>query len=403
MEEALKILQVKIDGYNQFNQTYPGYGCFTPWVGFDQEKGTFLPIDGWSNPYKVPGLDNGEWFWSLYAVTIALEKVGQNDLAKQYRAFMECQKENVKKIFYRGNGDVSAVVTILDPFTTPVESNYVHSDGYLNDPYEGETMTHMLYLFSDWESNEEREMLWEKKKNLFQTVNFTLHGDVKVTVQKGWWFSTHEQWKALLMPYLSDDLPMVKKVFHNAEIARTWDAVLSHSPGLLASVNDVTNGSQEIPDYISPAGVQSIAFEPVLRRDVITPYGSYGLMLTDLPAGLCWYNNMLLGPRMQSFYGSTEAINVNGTEICPLTTWDSKITTVLAMLGGVGDIVGEGLKSEIDSTGEFKSSYDRFVYVTNREYEALFGSTNLYGEEIPIALPKDRIPQDQLSDWTLKC
>ena len=120
-------------------------------------------------------------------------------------------------------------------------------------------------------------------------------------------------------------------------------------------------------------------------------------MLTNLLAGLCWYNNMLLGPRMQSFYGSTEAINVNGTEICPLTTWDSKITTVLAMLGDVGNIVDEGLKAEPDSTGEFKSSYDRFVYVTNREYEGLFGSSTLYGEEIPIALPKDIIPQDQLS------
>jgi len=43
--------------------------------------------------------------------------------------------------------------------------------------------------------------------------------------------------------------------------------------------------------------------------------------------GFCWYNNMLQGPRMQSAFGSTEAINVNGTEISPITTWDSKITT----------------------------------------------------------------------------
>jgi hypothetical protein len=339
----------------------------------------------------------------LYAVTLALESAGQTDLASQYRSFMECQKNNVKTMFYRGDGDVSAVVTILDPFAAPTASNYEHESGYLNDPYEGETVTQMLYLFSDWESDEEREMLWTKKQGLFEAVNYTLHGDVQVTVQKGWWFSTHEQWKALLMPYLSDDLPMVKKVFYNAEIARTWDAVLSHSPGLLASVNDVTNGSQEIPGYISPAGVQSIAYEPVLRRDVITPYGSYGLMLTDLPAGLCWYNNMISGPRMQSAYGSTEAINVNGTEICPLTTWDSKITTVLAMLGGVGSIVQDGLEAEADPSGEYKSLYDRFVYVTNREYERVFGTGRLLGEEIPIAMPKTRVPQDQLSDWELTC
>jgi hypothetical protein len=29
MEAAIKTLQVKIDGYSQFNATYPGYGCFT--------------------------------------------------------------------------------------------------------------------------------------------------------------------------------------------------------------------------------------------------------------------------------------------------------------------------------------------------------------------------------------
>jgi hypothetical protein len=322
---------------------------------------------------------------------------------------MNCQKENVKTIFYRGNGDVSAVVTILDPFAAPQLSNYEHESGYLNDPYEGETITQMLYLFSDWDTDEEREMLWTKKQALFEAVDFTIPAGAvddtshQVTVQKGWWFSTHEQWKALLMPYLSDDLPMVQKVFTNAEIARTWDAVLSDSPGLLASVNDVTNGSQEIPDYISPAGVQSLAYEPVLRRDVITPYGSYGLMLTDLASGLCWYNNMIIAPRMQSSYGSTEAININGTEICPLTTWDSKITTVLAMLGGVGPIVQEGLSAEADPTHEFKNLYERFVSVTNREYERVFGTGVLAGEGMPVALPKARVPQDQLADWELKC
>lgn len=34
MEEALKVLQIKIDGYMKFNETYPGYGCFT--VSFDE-------------------------------------------------------------------------------------------------------------------------------------------------------------------------------------------------------------------------------------------------------------------------------------------------------------------------------------------------------------------------------
>jgi len=48
---------------------------------------------------------------------------------------------------------------------------------------------------------------------------------------------------------------------------------------------------------------------------------------------------------MQGPFGSTEAINVSGTEISPLVTWDSKITTVLAMLGGVSNLVEDGLNS----------------------------------------------------------
>ncbi len=204
------------------------------------------------------------------------------------------------------------------------------------------------------------------------------------------------------MPYYSSDLPMVTKVLRNAEIARSWDAYLNNLPGMLASINDVTDGSQNIPDYISATGVASIAFEDVTRRDVVTPYGSYGLVLADLSTGLAWYNNMLQGSRMQSFFGSTEAINVNGTEICPLTTWDSKITTVLAMLGGVGPIVAGGLKSEVVVGDEFDTIYDRFVAVVSREHQRVFGDGFLLGEDVPFMLPPSTIP-DVLSDWKLNC
>jgi hypothetical protein len=216
------------------------------------------------------------------------------------------------------------------------------------------------------------------------------------------WFSTHEQWKLLLLPYQARELPLVQKVFLNAEKARVFDAYSSGIPGLMASINDVTDGSEDIPDYASACGIQSIAFEDILRRDLITPYGSFGLFLQDAKAGFCWYNNMLRGPRMQSSFGSTEAINVNGTEISPLTTWDSKITTVLAMLGGIGEINQRFLRAEKDP--EFGTSFNRFVYIVNREHSLLFGSEKeVLGGEIPLMLPKDEVPTDQLKDWDLKC
>ncbi|RYG65727.1 hypothetical protein EON64_11320, partial [archaeon] len=178
VDAALEVLQLKMQGYMQFNATYPGFGCFTPWVGFPKDQQGFHPMDSWSNPYyKVPGLDNGEWFWSLYAAADVLGRKYANThgpLAEQYRAFVQCQKDSAKTIFYRGNGDVSATVYILDVKKTPIEggtSNYQHCDGYLNDPYEGETLTQMLYLFSPWDSQQEREVLWSKKRGLFQKVD----------------------------------------------------------------------------------------------------------------------------------------------------------------------------------------------------------------------------------------
>lgn len=276
------------------------------------------------------------------------------------------------------------------------------------------------YLFAEWDSEEERNQLWVKKRDLFKKVDYVIpdtagapYAGKTVTVQEGFWFSTHEQWKALLLPYYTPELDIVRRVFYNAEVARTFDAREAKSPGLLASINDVTDGSEDIPDYISAAGIPGISFQPIDRRDVITPYGSYGLMLHNISAGLCWYNNMLQGPRMQGRYGSTEAINVNGTEISPLTTWDSKITTVLGMLGGVGPIVQKALMREDDLRAKqvsaevelphFHSAYERFVYVVKREHELLFGTGALAGEDIPLQVPSIPVPSDQLSDWQLSC
>jgi hypothetical protein len=276
----------------------------------------------------------------------------------------------------------------------------------------------LSYLFGGWESEEERNQLWVKKREMFKKVDYTIpataaapYAGKTVTVQEGFWFSTHEQWKALLLPYYTPELDIVRRVFYNAEVVRTFDAHEANSPGLLASINDVTDGSEDIPDYISAAGIPGISFQEIERRDIITPYGSFGLMLHNLTAGLCWYNNMLQGPRMQSKYGSTEAINVNGTEISPITTWDSKITTVLGMLGGVGPVVQKALMLEEDvraaqSTPPAHTNPTadaRGVYVVKREHELLFGTDPLPGEDFPLQLPSTPVPSDQLSDWTLTC
>jgi len=72
------------------------------------------------------------------------------------------------------------------------------------------------------------------------------------------------------------------------------------------------------------------------------------------------------------------------------------------MLGGVGDIVERGLRNEKDTL--HGTSYNRFVYIVNREHELLFGGIEkVKGDNLPFKNPSVAIPSDKLSDWDLKC
>ena len=67
---------------------------------------------------------------------------------------------------------------------------------YLDDPYEGELLAVFIDLFSEWSRDEDRDQIWVVKRPLLQSVDYeTPKG--KITVQRGWWFSSHEQWKYL--------------------------------------------------------------------------------------------------------------------------------------------------------------------------------------------------------------
>ncbi len=77
---------------------------------------------------------------------------------------------------------------------------------------QGELFTWILDLFGVWESDSDREELWITKRALLQAVNYTLLSGDAITVQRGWWFSSHEQWKLSMMPYLVSTLSFARKV-----------------------------------------------------------------------------------------------------------------------------------------------------------------------------------------------
>jgi len=52
---AASIMETKLKSYQQFNQTYPGFGGYLPWIKTNEAQVTVA--DGWND--RVPGLDNG--------------------------------------------------------------------------------------------------------------------------------------------------------------------------------------------------------------------------------------------------------------------------------------------------------------------------------------------------------
>jgi len=373
VEVAMQLLTNKMNSYEAWNAKYPGFGGYIPWI-YIQPSGV-TPANGWSN--SVPSLDNGEWIWGLYAVINVLTGY---DLAARYQNYFDMLAANAYMMFYNGNGQIRAEAKILNVTAQPSPGNYQNNSPgyYLDDPYEGEMFAFFLDLFGKWPDPNEREKVWVYKRAKLQAVNYTTP-EGPITVQRGWWFSAHEQWKYLELPYM--DIPINKRVFLNGERARTWNSNLNNIPGLYASVSNVTTGGP-VTQYISGCGIQQIAFETVQTTVLITPYGSFPVILADYPTGLVWYYNMLMGSRMQGPYGSTESVSTSGDAISPVLTWDSKITTLCAMVGGISNIVREQLLLD--------NVYLRFYQVVNREWNLAFPS--LSGENLSYKLPLSVVP-----------
>lgn len=168
-------------------------------------------------------------------------------------------------------------------------------------------------------------------------------------------------------------------------------------PGLYASVtSDAKPGTYDV-DYWSACGIAQIAFQEIEHGSVVTPYASFPVIMANETIGLAWYLNMIQGPAMQNLFGSTESTNVNGKSISPVITWDSKITTIVAMLSNhLIDVSRAILKAE--------QTYDRFHNITEVECTRVFGLEPLLGENLPWLLPSTAIPHssETLPDFT-KC
>jgi len=357
------------------------------------------PTPDWKN--RVPSLDNGQLIWALIALENVLLHHMKNakegplldksiQLAQRIHTKIEFVRKTVMVMFYEQKGRVRCIATIKDVNGSPLNrSNYTRvGKGILDDSYEGEMMHVFMDLLGDWEflkyDLSERDKLWQVKSYKLKKVLYPskLYGNIPV--EEGYWYSSHEKWKYLILPFKDSSINW--RVFLNGERVRLINSIENSIPGLLASVTKPTTFNRYTPKYASECGIPAISKQGIIYTNIVTPYASFPTILANLNVGLSWYLNMIKGSRMQGIFGTTESIDIDGKKICPVLTWDSKITTLVAMCGGVVPYTSNYMKEY--------GLYERFIEIINREWSRVFGDGSLNGEEISFeSLMPNPIPK----------
>lgn len=368
-EAAKKILERKIASYERFNQAYPGFGGFLPW--FEVSDAGLRPTTDWAD--RVPALDNGQLAWAIYLAYHALEKAGEHDLAGRYKNYFDLLRTNVRQVFYEGDGRIRGEAQIGNAGAKPTPGNYSLRDGgyFLADPYEGELMTFFMSLFGGL-SDAEVQALWETRQGELQPVEFeTPEGPL--TVARGHYFSAHEQWKYLVLPYV--DVDIARTIFINGEKARTIYSAQNNIPGLMAAAHLPNPVNPREPGYAANFGITELAKFPA-SQNVVTPYAAFPVILAaqaegNAGPGLLWLDQMLGLPKMQGPLGMSESFRVDSMDgktvvgtTTPIVTWDVKGTTALALLGGTHRQIADALRAD--------GKYDRFTAMVQTEYQNAF-------------------------------
>jgi len=376
-----------IQAYEDFNEVCPACGGFIPWLPVSDDAGF-----GTVKKFKMPSLDNGQMAWGMVSIVEALEGAKERHaeaaaLQDRFQTHVNIMKGAVVTIFQNSKGKVASMAKAIDPQAEIEPSDY-KMKGALQDPFEGELMLMFIHLMT--EGNERPsagnlKKMWKKHNKGNQKGQWTSKdGSVgPITVQKGWRFSAHEAWKYLVLPYLEDET--VLRLFRNQERARTWEARSTDIPGMKAACYGTNNW------YVDRLGVKEISFgfdDQVIESDkMVTPYSAFPLIMAEKGHGLAWHRAMLARPHMQNQYGSTEAgrQNNDNPEVAMKCTWDTKVTTDVALVGGTHALLERYLRR----TNRWQSFVDR-VAENHKKFK------NLQGEDLPFAPPPE--PESEVTN-----
>jgi len=364
---ALEILEKKITAYEEFNLNYPAFGGYLPW--FNSTSGFIQPQSDWS--HSTPSLDNGQLAWSLYFAYKSLNKKGHTALAQRYFNHFDLMARNAKTMFYsRERKAIIGVTSFTDQKLAPEQQNYNKESYELLDAFEGELMVVFMTLFSPDLTEDEKKEIWEKKFINIRTYQNSEFNNISVI--EGWAFSSHEQWKYLILPYL--DYSKAKELFLNGEKVRSDYSNRNSFEGFFASVH---NSQLE---YVGKLGVQAVSSETV-GTSVTAPYATFPILIADQitgnNVGLQWLRNVLSFDGMIGPNGMTEAFDTSTFNIAPVLTWDGKVTTNLALIGGVYNETREYLIED--------GLYLTFIDFVESEYDKI--TEPVLGQELTIPPP----------------
>jgi hypothetical protein len=370
---ALDVLGRKIATYRRFDEKNPGFGGFLPW--FRVAGGELEPMDGWSD--RVPGLDNGQLAWSLYLAEGVLRENGHVALADAYRRHLDRMADNVVRVFYDPAGRHFRGEAVLErgARVAPGKNRYGNKGYLIEDAYEGLLLVHFADLMGRWPRRVRsgREAVWREPRR--KPARFR-DGDRDITVVEGHWFSSHEDWGFLILPYR--DLPVADRLFSNAQRVRTRYAAKRGLSGLFASTHRPISGDGGELAYENAAGIQEVAKDTVRQgTPIFAPYAAFPLALVDQRLFAGWLKSMVDRPGMFGPYGIGESYSEDGSS-APLLTWDGKALPMIAAMGGVSREIGRFLKRD--------GTYGALMARVAGDYR-LFDERAITGEDVPFAPP----------------
>ncbi|MDQ7827094.1 MAG: hypothetical protein RDV48_30130 [Candidatus Eremiobacteraeota bacterium] len=354
-ELAADILRKKMDSYEKFNKENPGYGGFVPWFKSGKDM---TPTPDWES--QVPGLDNGEWIWTLLDAEQALRDKGMTDLADRYGRYNDLLRSNVVKMFYDPDkGLVRGDIKVVDPKSA--DSAYELAPGkcnYLDGIHEGHMLLLYVALFGKGLPEGAEQKIWDSYK--LKKVD-TKWG----TTWQAWAGSSHESWAHLFLP--TRDLEPFKKLFRIREEIRSQNAAERHYPGFASSTNEPGGNG-----YYSACGIEGIGTLEPEHNNVFAIYGVFPMLqeFSDREQvtgnyGLAWLLNMLKCQKMQGPLGGGESATNDGKLISPMKTIDGSFPNILAMSGG--------LAKETAAMLERHGLYDRFMGIEEKKLKEAFG------------------------------